>query len=428
MSRIIKLLPLALLATLAFSRSSKIAPGLEGLDANAPVDVIVQYRHAPTERHHALVRQNGGMLKNTLEVIRAGHYSIPAGALDALAADPEVVHIWPDRPVKSSLDVTAPTVNAEIGWKYGWTGKGIGIGIIDSGIADDPALHDPATGKTRVVYNQAFGVSGGTVDVYGHGTHVSGIAAGNGSDSSGKYVGIAPSADLINLRVLDNNGNGVDSNVIAAIQAAIQLKNTYNIRVINLSLGRPVYESYTQDPLCQAVEAAWKAGIVVVVAAGNDGRDNSAGTNGYGTITAPGNDPYVITVGAMKTMGTTSRGDDLIASYSSKGPTLLDHIVKPDLVAPGNRVISTLGKGGHTLSHNYPQNDVTGTYFKLSGTSMASAVVSGAAALVVQQNPSLTPDQVKARLMKTSTKNFPATSVATDPTTGVSYVSQYDIF
>ena len=140
---------------------------------------------------------------------------------------------------------------------------------------------------------------------------------------------MAPGANLINLRVLDATGTGSDSNVIAAIGTAIQLKSRYNIRVINLSLGRPVSESYTLDPLCQAAEAAWNAGIVVVVAAGNDGRDNSAGTNGYGTITAPGNDPYVITVGAMKTESTYSRTDDLIATYSSKGPTQVDHIVKP---------------------------------------------------------------------------------------------------
>src|SRR5581483_10220113 len=128
-----------------------------------------------------------------------------------------------------------------------------------------------------------------------------------------------PNVNLINSRVLDQNGQGSDSSVIAGINAAIQLKSKYNIRVMNLSLGRPVFESYKLDPLCQAAEAAWKAGIVVVTAAGNEGRNNSAGTYGYGTITAPGNDPYVITVGAMKTMGTPNRSDDLIASYSSKG-------------------------------------------------------------------------------------------------------------
>ena len=134
--------------------------------------------------------------------------------------------------------------------------------------------------------------------------------------------------------------------MISAIQQAITLKSKYNIRIINLSLGRPVYESYTLDPLCKAVESAWQAGIIVVVASGNEGRNNTYGTNGYGTVMAPGNDPFVITVGAMKDMSTTSRADDLIASYSSKGPTQVDHIVKPDLVAPGNRIISLIASKG----------------------------------------------------------------------------------
>ena len=146
--------------------------------------------------------------------------------------------------------------------------------------------------------------------------------------------------NLIDLRALDQFGNGTDSRVIAAIQQAIALKKTYNIRVINLSLGRGVYESYANDPICQAVESAWKNGIVVVVAAGNYGRISVNGSNGYGTVAAPGNDPFVITVGAMKSMGTLTRTDDQIASYSSKGPTMYDLVVKPDIVAPGNFVVS----------------------------------------------------------------------------------------
>ena len=195
---------------------------------------------------------------------------------------------------------------------------------------------------------------------------------------------------MINLRVLDQNGQGSDSLVIDAINQAIALKNAYNIRVINISLGRPIYESYTQDPLCQAVEAAWKAGIVVVVAAGNDGRDNSFGTNGYGTINAPANDPYVITVGSMKTMGTPDRSDDLIATYSAKGPTQVDQVVKPDIVAPGNQIVSLLASPSDTLPATYSQDLVPLTYYMqtghgnssqyymLSGTSMATPVVSGA--------------------------------------------------
>jgi len=167
--------------------------------------------------------------------------------------------------------------------------------------------------------------------------------------------------------------------------------------------------------LCQAVEAAWNAGIVVVVAAGNDGRDNSFNNNGYGTINAPGNDPYVITVGAMNTMGTPDRSDDVMTTYSSKGPTAIDHIVKPDIVAPGNKVISLQAQGS-TLVKEYPANipavgyyyDGNGkrpspNYFTLSGTSMATPVVSAAAALLIQRHPKLTPDQVKALLENSAT-------------------------
>ena len=214
--------------------------------------------------------------------------------------------------------------------------------MIDSGIHQVSDLQ--SSGASRIAYSADF-VGGGTDDQYGHGTHVAGIIGGNGAYSTCptcnvQIRGLAPNVTLVNLRVLDNNGQGSDSTVIAAIQTAVQLKDVYNIRVMNLSVGRPVVESYTQDPLCQAVEAAWQAGIVVVVSAGNDGRDNSLGTNGYGTIEAPGNDPYVITVGAMNTKGTPDRGDDVMTSYSAKGPTVIDRIVKPDLVAPGNRVIS----------------------------------------------------------------------------------------
>ncbi len=179
---------------------------------------------------------------------------------------------------------------------------------------------------------------------------------------------------------------------------------------------------------------------MVVVAAGNDGRNNNAGTNGYGTISAPGNDPYVITVGAMNTVGTPSRSDDQNASYSSKGPTLFDHIVKPDLVAPGNHIIS-LYTASLNLNRLYPGNEIpeslyktngkstaSSTYYSLSGTSMAAPVVSGAAALLLQKNPTLTPDQVKALLMQSAYKNLVPYSSVTDPVTGLTYCGQADIF
>jgi len=201
-----------------------------------------------------------------------------------------------------------------------------------------------------------------------------------------------------------------------------------------------VFESYKVDPLCQAAEAAWKAGIVVVVAAGNYGRDNTFGTKGYGTIQAPGNDPYVITVGAVNAKGTASTADDAVASYSSKGPTAIDHIVKPDLVAPGNNVVSLLSSTNATLFNSslttpvkLPYYETVGTgvspnYLRLSGTSMAAPAVSGAAALLLQKTPSLTPDQVKARLLKTAGKILPSRFTSIDSRTLVAFYGQADIF
>ncbi|HMC75129.1 MAG TPA: S8 family serine peptidase, partial [Terriglobales bacterium] len=342
------------------------------------VDVIVQFKHTPNGSHAQKVAARGGVLKTDLSLVKALHVALPANRIQELANDPEVGYISRDRALAStgatiSFDVPSPAVNAPYAWSKGATGAGIGVAVIDSGTQDAADLQNSA-GKNRIIYKQSY-IPGttGTVDVYGHGIHVAGLIGGNGKSSSGQYQGAAPTVNVLNFRVLNDNGVGQDSYVINAIQAVISLKTTYNIRVINLSLGRPVYESYEVDPLCQAVEQAWKAGIVVVVAAGNDGRDDFAGTSGYGTITAPGNDPYVITVGAMKQMGTATRSDDLIASYSSKGPTAIDHIVKPDIVAPGNLVISLLGKSATHLQHSYPQNQVNKTYFVLSGTSMAAA-------------------------------------------------------
>ena len=427
---------------------SKDLDAVKGGKHGATVDVIIQFNQTPTNAHHQKVQKKGGALKRKLDLIKGAHYSIPVEALDALADDPDVVFITPNRPLNGALDHVVRAVNADIALSQGWDGTGVGIAVVDSGIGlHDDLYTDRGTLTTRVVYSQSF-VAGdpSTTDAYGHGTHVAGIISSNGTDSQqklypGVYRGIAPEASIINLRVLDANGAGSDSSVIAAIQQAINLQSTYNIRILNLSLGRPVYESYTLDPLCRAVEAAWNAGIVVVVAAGNSGLDMSLGTQGYATIAAPANDPYVITVGASNLHGSFSQSSQSITSYSSKGPTLIDHVVKPDLAAPGNRVVSLLSSNS-TLSAGYPSLNVfpcnftrsqcnssygAPQYFRLSGTSMATPVVSGAAALLLQQNPGLTPDQVKARLMKTAWKGYGHYINETD-SHGFGHSLQHDLF
>ena len=435
-------------ATFAFAAPQKISKELQKQSSQQWVNVIVQYRVPPSQKRFAKVAAKGGMLQQNLPLINGAAFTVKGSSLAALAKDSNVAYISLDRTVWATATVTDSydqAVLAPYAWSKNFTGRGIGVAIIDSGITAGRDFTLANGTGSRIVYNQNFASGPNTAaDLYGHGTHVAGILAGNGMNSRGTnfrktFMGIADNASLINLRVLDQNGAGRDSAVIAAIEKAISLKSKYNIRVINLSLGRAVYESYKLDPLCQAVEAAWKAGIVVVVAAGNEGRNDSAHTDGYGTIAAPGNDPYAITVGAMKPMGTSTRADDLIASYSSKGPTLLDHVVKPDIVAPGNLMISVLASSSATLVKASPKNVValssyaasgkgTVSYFTLSGTSMATPVVSGAVALLLQKNGSLTPDQVKARLMKSAYKTFPRSSTAKDPTTGKSYTSQYDIF
>src|SRR5215469_4863137 len=360
----------ALLA--AFASSSWAASIADKIAPDTPktgdAEVIVQFRTAPSFRHHSRVMRLGGSLHGVLGSVNAGVYHVPASAIAALAADDEVVHISPDHAVHGTLEYAEPTVNANIAFQYGFDGTGVGVAVIDSGISNSDDLN--ASRSSRIVYSQSF-VGNGTTDAYGHGEHVAGIIGGNAFHSSGPtaihtFRGIAPNSNLINLRVLDGDGNGTDSGVIAALQTAIALKSKYNIRIVNLSLGRSISESYTLDPLCQAVEQAWRAGLVVVVAAGNGGRDNDQGQNGYGTILAPGNDPYVITVGAMKDESTVIRSDDQIASYSSKGPTAIDHIVKPDILAPGNRIIS-LQSLGASLETMAPANIPLVSYYIQNG-------------------------------------------------------------
>ncbi len=407
---------------LGAASNSKIAPDLSSKVA-AEADVIIQFNGAAPETMDTAIKAKQGKLTAQYTGMKAARYTVPASSLAAIAAMPEVAYISPNRPLSGHVDLATKAVNADLPWRLGFTGKGVGVAVIDSGISTSKDI-----AMSRVVYSEAFGGLVNQVDGYGHGTHVAGIVGGDGRASRGTFQGLAPGTNLVDLRVLDDQGAGREGAVLAAIERAIQLKDRYNIRIINLSLGRPVFESYRLDPLCRAVEAAWKAGIVVVVAAGNSGRDDPSGAQGYGTIHSPGNDPSVITVGAMKAMDTADRSDDRIASYSSKGPTAIDHFVKPDLVAPGNRVVSTFGNGNTYLSRTFPQNIASGKYIRLSGTSMATAVVSGGVALLLEQDPRLTPDQVKARLMKTAWKNFPGMSFVTDAQTGITYRSVYDIF
>ena len=250
-----RLTAFALLLTppLCFGVSPKIAPDLAGVSPQTTVTVIIRFSSPLDNAVKQKLKDRGGNLKAELNLIHAASYTFPAAALQGIADDPQVIYISPDRSVGATLDSASPTVGAQIALQYGWNGTGIGIAVIDSGITSSRDLNDPGNPKpnaSRIVYSQSFVAQSNAVqDHFGHGTHVAGILAGNGSASTGPnysrtFGGIARNANLVNLQVLDGNGIGTDSAVINAINRAIELKTTYNIRVINLSLGRPVYESY----------------------------------------------------------------------------------------------------------------------------------------------------------------------------------------
>jgi serine protease AprX len=284
-----------------------------------------------------------------------------------------------------------------LGGTPGYTGSGVGVAILDSGIATHTALDSRVAAHVNFVTDEPA-VSG---DPFGHGTHVAGIVGGNRSAAT--YVtaafagGTAPSVKLIDVRVLGSRGAGRTSDVIAGIDWVIANQRTYNIRVINLSLGHPVTEPSATDPLCQAVARAVAANITVSVSAGNYGL-TSTGAPVLGGITSPGNSPVALTVGATDTNGTLDPSDDVVAPYSSKGPARYEIVVKPDVVAPGTRIVSLEAQNSY-LSTTYPQWHIAGAgknaYLRLSGTSMATAVVSGGVALLLNAQPSLTPAQVK---------------------------------
>ena len=356
-----------------------------------------------------LVAQLGGRIVRTLPIIDAQAIEVPNAVLGTLSASPLVARVSLDRIVAGAMDRTAPTVGAAaIRGQYGYDGAGIGIAVVDSGITswhDDLAAADGGRRVERFVdfvngYQSPY-------DDYGHGTHVAGIIAGDGFDSSGGRAGIAPAARLLVLKVLDGAGRGRISDVIAALDYIFTQRRALNIRIANLSIATGVYESYDTDPLTLAARRLTQHGIVVVAAAGNRGR-NANGREAYGGITGPGNAPWVLTVGASTHMGTTDRMDDAMAAFSSRGPAAVDSLAKPDVVAPGVGIASLSDPASAFYSTKVPYlqrgtvANPTHPYLSLSGTSMAAPVVTGTVALMLQANPALTPNAVKAILQFTS--------------------------
>lgn len=290
-------------------------------------------------------------------------------------------------------------------------GSGIGIAILDSGIdARQFPVRNSPTGSRVVAAANFVRHERTTDDLNGHGTMIASLAAGDARRGSG---GIAPGANLINVRVLDSHGRGTMSDAIRGIEWTIRNRTRYNIRVLNISLGAPAADSFLNDPLCRAVEAATLAGIVVVTSAGNHGL-NDADREIYGMISSPGIDPLAITVGSVNMHSTVSRADDTVARFSSRGPTrswqldretgarVYDNVIKPDLVAPGNRLTGASPANSDYLTEEYPNIEVAPGLVRLSGTSLSAAVVSGTVALLVQRNPGLNASLVRSILQWTA--------------------------
>ena len=275
-------------------------------------------------------------------------------------------------------------------------GQGVTVAVVDSGVLKNKDLDG------RIAANVNFNRSShNSTDLYGHGTFVASIVGGNGKESAGEFIGIAPKTNILNVRISNDDGMSSESDVIAALQWIYSYRLTFNIRVVNLALNATVAQSYHTSPLDAACEILWFNGIVVVVSAGNNGQTSS------GVIYPPANDPFVITVGAADDQDTVDLADDSVAAFSAYGTTL-DGFAKPDLVAPGRNIIASLPESDKLkMGVAHPGNRLGKRLFRMSGTSVSAPMVSGAVALLLQDEPTLNPDQVKYRLTATANKSWP---------------------
>lgn len=293
--------------------------------------------------------------------------------------------IYYDRKVTALLDTATPSIRSDQLQQTGLTGKDVTIAVIDTGIHPHEDLQGRIIGFKDFINNRTA-----PYDDNGHGTHCAGDAAGNGTLSGGKYKGPAPEANLVGVKVLDKMGSGSLSTVISGVDWCIQNQAQLNIDILSLSLGSDAQQSAEDDPVVRAVEKAWDNGMVVCVAAGNSGPQPS-------TIASPGISPKAITVGAADDRNTVDRSDDIVADFSSRGPTI-DGLMKPDLVTPGVNIIS-LRAPRSFLDKTNSSARVDSNYISLSGTSMATPICAGVVAQMLQRNPNQSPDNIKLQLI-----------------------------
>jgi serine protease AprX len=411
---LIRLVTLAVVAALATGCAApnrpsrpdvagKIDPGLlraAGTAPNSVLSVIVRETAPASSDAEAFVRRLGGKVTHDLPIIGGFSALLTASDLNTLASSNAVWRVWGDGRIRlhgdtGKYDKSSPnyTWQKELGLpdpKY--DGSGVTVALLDSGIIPSPDLGN------RILATADFTSEGDGLDRYGHGTHLAGIIAGDGTMSAGLWTGVAKKANLVSVKVAGADGSTDVSVVIAGLQWVVANRTRFNIRVLNLSFGTDSIQPYALDPLDYAVEQAWFSGILVVVSAGNRAPGSS-------TINKPADDPYVVTVGGADLKGSTDYKDDIVADFSSRGPTQ-DGLAKPDLISPAITIVS-LRDPGSTIDSQHPAAAVDANYMKGTGTSQATAIVSGIAALMFQAQPGLTPDVIKAELIGT-TKPFTA--------------------
>ncbi|MGD0712755.1 MAG: S8 family serine peptidase [Gaiellaceae bacterium] len=373
--------------------------------------VIVLAQPGAEARVAGELEQLGGSVGLRLPIVHGLSARLPRAAIAKLRRQPGVVSVTPDTRVRAegatydpgpdvnSMASTTLYTGAQDWWNAGYTGKGIDVALIDSGVAPVQGLSQPGkvlNGPDLSLESQAPNLT--YVDTYGHGTFMAGLIAGRDDSLKAPYAnapasvyrGMAPDARIISLKVATADGGTDVSQVIAAIDWVVQHAHDpgLNIRILNLSYGTNSTQSYRVDPLADAAEQAWKHGIVVVAAAGNTGFQRRASAPG---LADPAYDPYVIAVGGSDSMGTTTTSDDQVASYSASAA---GGRTRPDFVAPGSH-LQGLRVPGSWLDVNHPEGQLDARYFRGSGTSQAAAITSGAIALILQKYPNLTPDLVR---------------------------------
>jgi serine protease AprX len=420
-TRCARILTVGALAAATLVSGTSLVSHAAAATAARPQHVIVRGEAGCGASVLAAITQGGGTITRPLHILDGAAATVSSTQLAGLRANPCIAAVTPDAAVAlsgllattspasgvpagdiGSLSNTTKMIGAPSYWNAGYTGIGVDVALIDSGVSPVMGLGGAKVVNGPDISFDSQSTNLQSLDGFGHGTHMAGIIAGHDPllptvtsalSSTPSFAGVAPNAHIVSVKVADAHGAADVSQVIAGIDWTVQHAHDpgRNIRVINLSFGTDSVQAYQLDPLAYAAEQAWMQGIVVVVAAGNGGTSST-------TLTDPAIDPFVIAVGAVDTNGSMSSANHSVAGFSSTGSASRS----PDLVAPGVH-IESLRVPGSYLDSQYGSTATVGVrYFLGSGTSQATAVVSGAAALVAQRFPSATPDQIKAVLTGTA--------------------------